>query len=147
MHIYIGNVCHWGIKMHVKLNIQFLSRRFHSRFLLYRGLLWSWSYGSLIYNYLSNRECLSPLLLWVRTSIRARCTTLCDEVCQWLVTSRWFFPGTPVSSTNITDRHNIAEILFIVALKQHKTNKKNNIKLDIQFLSIGFHSRLQLYIL
>jgi hypothetical protein len=31
---------------------------------------------------------------------RARCTTLCDKVCQWLATGRWFSPGPPVSSTN-----------------------------------------------
>jgi len=38
---------------------------------------WPWSYGSWIYNYLCN-QCLSPLmLLWVRISIRVRCTTLC----------------------------------------------------------------------
>jgi hypothetical protein len=30
---------------------------------------------------------LSPLMLWVRISIRARCTTLCDKVCQWLATA------------------------------------------------------------
>ena len=29
---------------------------------------------------------LSPLMLWVRISIRAKCTTLCDKVCQWLAT-------------------------------------------------------------
>ena len=34
-------------------------------------------YGSWIYNYLCN-QCLSPLM-WVRISIRARCTTLCDK--------------------------------------------------------------------
>ena len=30
-------------------------------------------------------------------------TTLCDKVCQW------FSPGTPVSSINKTDRHDVAE--------------------------------------
>jgi hypothetical protein len=30
--------------------------------------------------------------------------------------SRWFSPGTPVSSINKTDYHNIAEILLKVAL-------------------------------
>jgi hypothetical protein len=34
-------------------------------------------------------KCLSPLM-WVRISIRARCTTFCDKVCQWLATGRWF---------------------------------------------------------
>jgi hypothetical protein len=60
--------------------------------------------------------CLSPLMLWVRISIRARCTTLCDKVCQWLATVLWFSPGPPVSSTNKIDRHNITEILLKVAL-------------------------------
>jgi len=53
--------------------------------------------------YLCN-QCLSPLTLWVRTPLRQRvldaCKTLCDKVCQWLATCRWFSPGTPVSSTN-----------------------------------------------
>ena len=39
--------------------------------------------------------------------------TLCDTVCQYLVTS-WRF--SPVSSTTITDRHGLAEILLKVAL-------------------------------
>jgi hypothetical protein len=43
-------------------------------------------------------------------------TTLCDKVCRWLLTGRWFFPGALVSSTNNTDRHNITEILLKVAL-------------------------------
>jgi len=29
---------------------------------------------------------------------------------------RWFSPGTPISSTNKTDRHDIAEIVLKVAL-------------------------------
>jgi len=35
-------------------------------------------------------------------------TTLCDKVCQRLATGRWFCPGTLVSSTNKTDRHDKA---------------------------------------
>ena len=42
--------------------------------------------------------------------------TLCDKVYQWLAAGRWFSPGTPVSSSNKTDRHDIAEILLKVAL-------------------------------
>ena len=42
-------------------------------------------------------------------------TTLCDKVCQWLATDQRFPPGTPVSSTNKTDRHDIAEILLKAA--------------------------------
>jgi hypothetical protein len=30
---------------------------------------------------------------------------------------RWFYPGTPVSFINKTDRHDITEILLKVALK------------------------------
>jgi hypothetical protein len=40
---------------------------------------------------------------------------LCDQVCQWLVTGRWFSPGTPVSSTNKNDSPDITEILLNVA--------------------------------
>ena len=39
-------------------------------------------------------------------------TTICDKVCQLLATGRWFSPGPPASSTNITDRHDITEILL-----------------------------------
>ena len=40
--------------------------------------------------------------------------TLCDKVCQW------FSPGTPVSSTNKIDRHDMAEILLDFGIKHHK---------------------------
>ena len=43
-------------------------------------------------------------------------TTFCKTVCQWLVTGRWFSLGTPVSSTNNIDRHDIIEILLKVTL-------------------------------
>jgi hypothetical protein len=43
-------------------------------------------------------------------------TTLCDKVCTLLATGRWFSPGTPVSFTNDTDYHDIAEILLKVTL-------------------------------
>jgi hypothetical protein len=39
-----------------------------------------------------------------------------DKVYQLLAHGRWFSPGTPVSSTNETDRHDITEILLNVAL-------------------------------
>jgi hypothetical protein len=81
------------------------------------GPLWLWSYGSWINNYLCS-QCLSPLTLWIWIPLRRGVlhTTLCDQVCQRLVTGRWFSPGTPVSSTNKTDRHNLTEILLKVAL-------------------------------
>jgi len=37
-------------------------------------------------------------------------TTICDKVCQWLATGQWFSLGTPVSSTNKTEHHDITEI-------------------------------------
>ena len=93
-----------------------------------KGPLWPWTYGSWFYNYLCN-QCLSPLMLWVWISIRARCTTLCEKVCQWLATGQWFSPspGTPpVSSTNKADHHNITEILLKVALNTiEQTNKQS----------------------
>ena len=56
--------------------------------------------------------------LCVEIPLMARCTryNICDKVCQWLPTGRWFSPGTLVSSTNKTDRHDIAEILLKVVL-------------------------------
>jgi hypothetical protein len=52
----------------------------------------------------------------VSNSAQARYTTLCDKVCWWLATGRFFSPGTLVSSTNRTDHHDITEILLKVAL-------------------------------
>jgi hypothetical protein len=40
--------------------------------------------------------------------------TTCSS--QLLATGRWFSTGTPLSSINKTDRHDIAEILLKVAL-------------------------------
>ena len=74
---------------------------------------WSHTHGSWINNYLCNRY-LSPLMLWIRHPPRARCTTLLDKVCDWLVA------GPLVSSTNKTDRHEKTEILLKVALSTIK---------------------------
>ena len=83
-----------------------------------RGPSRTWSYGKWIYNYQCN-QCLSSLTLWVWIPLRRGVlnTTLCDKVCQWLAPGQLFSPGTPVTSTNKTDRHNIAEILLKIALK------------------------------
>ena len=82
-----------------------------------KGLSWPWSHGSWIYNYLCN-QCLSRLLLWVRISNRAKCTT-CDKVGPWVPTDLLFSPSTPVSSTNKPDRHDIPEILLKVAFNNN----------------------------
>ena len=59
---------------------------------------------------------LQLLTLWVQTPYMARCTTLCDKVCQWLETGWWFSLGTTVSYINKTDHHDITEILLKMAL-------------------------------
>ena len=56
------------------------------------------------------------LILWVRILLTSTDTPLCDKVCPWLAAGRWLSPGTQVSSTNKTNRHNITEILLKVAL-------------------------------
>ena len=85
----------------------------------------SWRGRMVVCNYLCN-QCLSLLMLWVRISIRARCTTLCDKVCQWLATIRWFSPSPPVSSTNKNwpprNNWNIVES----DVKHHQANKQTN---------------------
>ena len=45
--------------------------------------------------------------------------------CQWLATGRWFSSGPTVSSTNKTDRHDITEIWFKVALNTIKQTNKH----------------------
>jgi hypothetical protein len=123
----MGTACDQKIKSHNQVRFKLIFYLFIGQWLCkyhtfcmimlsYRRSLWPSSYGSWIYNYLCN-QCLSPLVLWVRISIRARCTPLCDKVCQWLALD------PPVSSTNKTDRHichDITEILLKVALNTIK---------------------------
>jgi hypothetical protein len=42
--------------------------------------------------------------------------TLCGKACLLLAECRWYYPGTPVSSTNKTDRHDIIELLLKMTL-------------------------------
>ena len=59
--------------------------------------------------------------------LQKECTRLAvasDKVYQLLAHGRWFSPGTPVSATMKTGRHDIAEILLKVALKHQKSPKK-----------------------
>ena len=80
-------------------------------------MLWSWSYGSWIYNYLYN-QCLSPLTLWVKIPLTARCTRYNNMWWSLSVTCdrSVIFSGTPDSSTSKTESHDINEILWKVAL-------------------------------
>ena len=61
---------------------------------------------------------LSSLKLWVRTLFMVRCTryNYVIKICQTLAKGQWFSPGTLVSSTNKTDRHDITEIVLKVRL-------------------------------
>ena len=77
---------------------------------------------------------LSTLMLWVRLPPMRGVldTTLCDKVCQWFATGRWFSLCTQVFSTNKTDCHNITEILSKVALNiinqiKPSSNQYNNV--------------------
>ena len=57
--------------------------------------------------------------------------TRSDNAYQLLAHGRWFFPGTPASSTTKTGRHDIADILLNVALstKNIKSKSLSNILL------------------
>jgi hypothetical protein len=93
----------------------------------FKGASLPWKYGSWIYSYICNQY-LSPLMLWVRISIRAWCKTLCDKNCQWHATSRWLSSGHLLSSTNITECHNINEVFLKVALNTIKQINKRHLK-------------------
>ena len=88
---------------------------------------WPWSYGSWICNYLCN-QCLPPLMLWNWISIRARCTRLCDKVCQWLATGRCFFllvlrfPPPIKLTINTIKQTNIS--CYLLNLEQHDLTDK-----------------------
>ena len=104
--------------------------------LSYLGPSWSWSDGSLIYNYLCNHS-LSPLKLSVRIPLMVRCTryNICDKVCQWLVTGQWFSLVTPVSSTNKTDRHDITELLLKVGDRHEVEVEEIEESMKLQMMS------------
>jgi hypothetical protein len=51
------------------------------------------------------------------------------------VIGQWFSQGSPVSSTNKTDRHEITEILLKVALS---TIKQTNIQVSHKEMVLGF---------
>ena len=50
---------------------------------------------------------------------------LCDKACQYLAAGLWFSPGTLVSATKKTDRHDITELLLKVALNTINLNLDN----------------------
>jgi hypothetical protein len=104
-------------EIHFNITTSLKFRFFLNHFVSHNRLhsSWSWLHGSWIYNYLYN-QCLSPLSgeFELRSWRGELDTALRDKVCQWLTTGRWFSLGTPVSSTNKTDLHDITEILLKV---------------------------------
>jgi energy-converting hydrogenase Eha subunit E len=60
----------------------------------------------------------SPLKWWVRIQLMANCNryNIMWYICLWLEAGWWFSPGTLISSTNKSDRHDITEILLKIAL-------------------------------
>ena len=60
---------------------------------------------------------LSPLgvsssLGWAVAKLRFDFHAICDKVCQFPAAGRRFPPGTPVSSANKTDRHEITHMVL-----------------------------------
>jgi hypothetical protein len=112
-----------------------------------KGLSWSWSHGSWIYNYLCN-QCLSLLMLWLPIMLRQGVldTTFCNKDCQWLVADWWLSLGTLVSSTNKTDWLDTTEILLKVALNtitlSHNSVMKNVVTLSSHKGQSFYDSRL-----
>ena len=58
-------------------------------------------------------------------------------VCQWLATGWWFSAGTPVSSTNKTDCHDITEIL----LKHCKPNQTINLIQSVTYIILALDTQ------
>jgi len=56
-----------------------------------------------------------------RLYVEGKKLKLYKNIGQWLTIGWWFSRGTPVSSTNKTDCHNIAEILLKVVLNNKNT--------------------------
>ena len=79
------------------------------------GPSWPWSDGGWIYN------CLYVISADVVGSDQGEVYNIMWYfVCQWLVAGQWISSGTPISSINKTDRHEITEILLKVALSTIK---------------------------
>ena len=106
-----------------------------------------------LYHIMLNRVHLAPTtLVVIDTDYTGSCkdtnhtiTTipLCDQVCPWLAASRWFSPGTPVSSTNKTDRNDITEILLQVVLRIRMTSTDIIIKRKQKMCHLSNNSKIQ----
>ena len=86
MWLFSRITCNSMVKNNVIYD-RYKTRNFQNKCHRGRTTSWSWLYGSWVYNY--------PI------------------ICQWLAAGLWF---SPVSSTNKTDHHHIAEISLKLAL-------------------------------
>jgi hypothetical protein len=80
--------------------------------------------------------------------LQKECTRLAaasDKVYQLLAQGRWFSPGTPVSSTTKTGRHDIAEILLKVVLNTINQTKQINLYLAFQLNTACLSKKLFVY--
>jgi hypothetical protein len=105
-----------------------------------QGALLLWSVGSWISHYKCN-QCLSPLTLWTRIPLMARCTryNFIWYIFSVASTGRWFSPSTPVSPSIKTDRHNILclikhehyNTIYALAFLLRWESKKINIAISV----------------
>ena len=91
-------------------------------------------------------ECIQGMIIpdiYTRSESESRSWryTLCDKAYQSLAAGRWFSPGTPVSSANKTDRHNITEILVSMALNTitHSPKSARSWLLNIHCIISNIH--------
>ena len=86
---------------------------------------------------ITNTACVRARLCKLQKGY-TRLAAASDKVYQLLANGRWFSPDTPASSTTITGRHDIAEILLKVALKHKKSNQiKSEWKVRIVYIRGG----------
>jgi hypothetical protein len=99
-----------------------------------QSFMFLWLTTILSFKFLWLTTMQSFMFLWL--------TTIQSFMFFWLATGQWFSLGPPVSSTNKTDCHNIAEILLKVALKYPKSIKSNRSGRCVQHYVIKFVSDL-----
>ena len=97
---------------------------------LYSGPLWSWLYGSWIYNYLCN-QCLSPLKLWVRILLMRGVldATICDKV--WSVTCSRSVVFSGYSNQTKPNQPILILVSYRFCTKCVKLQRKDEDKADI----------------
>jgi hypothetical protein len=104
-------------------------------------------------DYLTSHTSIPPIRLgfapWF-CKLQKGCTRLAvasDKVYKLLPHGRWFSPGTPVSSTTKTGRHDIAEILLKVTLNTTKSINQSSTTSDTCDLNRFWLSCLGLLVL